>query len=168
LLLASCHDELLNPVPDSLLTTANAYSNAKDLALAVLGVYEALQARLPTDYELIELASDNMYGYSFATAPGMAEVGVLNVSVENPKLNSFWKSTYNGIFLAKTILANIDIPDDYAAGQKEQLAAEAKFMRALFYFDLVRIFGGVPAITSMVTVAEAREIARASDEDRKR
>src|SRR5690606_7665080 len=38
-------------------------------------------------------------------------------------------------------------------------------MRALFYFDLVRIFGGVPAITSMVTVAEAREIARASEEE---
>lgn len=165
LLLASCHDELLNPVPESLLTTANAYSNAKDLDLAVLGVYEALQARLPTDYELMEVASDNMYGYYFATAPGMAEIGVLDVSVENPKLNSFWKSTYNGIFLANTILANIDIPDDYAAGQKEQLAAEAKFMRALFYFDLVRIFGGVPAITSMVTVAEAREIGRASEEE---
>lgn len=165
LLLASCHDELLNPVPESLLTTANAYSNAKDLDLAVLGVYEALQARLPTDYELMEVVSDNMYGYYFATAPGMAEIGVLDVSVENPKLNSFWKSTYNGIFLANTILANIDIPDDYATDQKEQLTAEAKFMRALFYFDLVRIFGGVPAITSIVTVAEAREIGRASEEE---
>src|SRR5690554_4772304 len=90
LLMGSCHDELLNPVPESVLTTANAYSSAKDLDLAVLGVYQSLQSRLPTDYELMEVASDNFYGYYFATAPGMAEIGALDVSVENPKLNSFW------------------------------------------------------------------------------
>ncbi len=162
LLMGSCHDELLNPVPESVLTTANAYSSAKDLDLAVLGVYQSLQSRLPTDYELMEVASDNFYGYYFATAPGMAEIGALDVSVENPKLNSFWKSTYNGIFRANSLLANIEIPTDYAAGQKEQFIGEAKFMRAYFYFDLVRIFGGVPAITSVVTVDEAREIPRAS------
>src|SRR5690606_21843228 len=95
----------------------------------------------------------------------MAEIGVLDVSVENPKLNSFWKETYNGVFRANTVLGNIDIPTDYSPSQKEQLIGETKFMRALFYFDLVRIFGGVPAITNIVTVDEAREIPRASEQE---
>lgn len=165
LLLGSCHDELLNPVPESVLTTANAYESAKDLDLAVLGVYQSLQSRLPTDYELMEVPSDNMYGYYFATAPGMAEIGTLDVSSENPKLNSFWKSSYNGIFRANTVLANIDLPADYSSMQKEQFIGESKFMRALFYFDLVRIFGGVPPITTLVSLSEAREIPRASEQE---
>ena len=162
---SSCHDDLLNPIPESVLTTANAFNSAKDINLAVLGVYNRLQARLPTDYELMEIPSDNMYGYYFATAPGMAEIGVLDVSEENPKLNSFWKDTYNGIFRANTVLAHIDNPDDYAAGQQEQLVGEAKFMRAMFYFDLVRIFGGVPSIATVVSVEESREIPRASEQE---
>lgn len=135
----SCHDDLLNPIPESLLTNVNAFENSNDLDLAVLGIYNRLQSRFPTDYELMEIPSDNMYGYYFATSPGMAEIGLLDVSPENPRLNVFWKDTYNGIFRANTVLANIDVPADYSAELKDKHTGEAKFMRAYFYFDLVRI-----------------------------
>jgi tetratricopeptide (TPR) repeat protein len=161
--LGSCHDELLNPVPESITTTANAFNLAKDVDLAVLGIYNRLQSRIPTDYELMEIPSDNMFGEYFATAPGMSEINTLDVSPENDKLNSFWKITYNGIFRANTVLANIDKPAEYAAGQKEQYIGEAKFLRALFYFDLVRVFGGVPRVTSIVSIDESREIPRATE-----
>lgn len=161
--IGGCHDELLNPVPESITTTANAFNSAKDIDLAILGVYNRLQSRVPSDFELMEIPSDNMYGAYFANSPGMGEIEALDVSPENPKLNSFWKDTYNGIFRANTVLANIDIPDDYAASQKEQFLGEAKFMRALFYFDLVRIFGGVPKVTSIISIDESREIPRATE-----
>lgn len=159
----ACKEELLNPIPESILTTANAFNSAKDLNLAVLGIYSNYQARIQNDYELMEAPSDNMYGYYFALSPGMAEIALLDVSPENPKLNSFWKVTYNGIFRANTVLANIDRPTDYATSKKDQYIGEAKFMRALFYFDLVKIFGGVPAITTVVTEKESRGIKRASE-----
>lgn len=161
----ACHDELLNPVPESTLTTANAFETAADIDLATLGVYQSYQARIPTDYELMETPSDNMYGSYFATAPGMAEIALLDVSSDNPKLNTFWKNSYNGIFRANSVLTNIEKPTDYAEGQKEKLMSEAKFMRALFYFDLVRIFGGVPAVTTIITETEAKELPRASEEE---
>ena len=161
--LGACHDQLLNPVPESVLTTANAFNKASDLNLAVLGIYSAYQSRLPTDYELMEAPSDNLYGYYFAVSPGMAEIALLTVAPENPKLNAFWKASYNGIFRANNVLANIDNPTDYATSEKEQYTAEAKFMRALYYFDLVRIFGGVPAITTVIT--EGEDIPRASEQE---
>ncbi len=163
LFLGSCHDQLLNPIPESVLTTANAFKKASDLNLAVLGVYSLYQSRLPTDYELMETPSDNLYGVYFAVSPGMAEIALLTVAPENPKLNSFWKTTYNGIFRANSVLGNINNPTDYAEGQKEQYIAEAKFMRALMYFDLVRIFGGVPAVTEVIT--EGEDIPRASEQE---
>lgn len=163
--LGACHDELLNPVPESVLTTVNAFNTANDLDLAVLGVYSNYHNRVQTDYELMEMPSDNMYAFYFATAPGIEEITVLEVNPENAKINSFWKNTYNGIFRANSILANVEKPTDYTAGKKDQHIGEAKFMRALMYFDLVRIFGGVPAITSVVTNEEARTIARASEDE---
>lgn len=165
LALGSCHDELLNPVPESVLTTVNAFNTASDLDLAVLGVYASYQDRLPRDYELMEMPSDNMYAFYFATAPGIEEITALSVNPENAKINSFWKGTYNGIFRANSVLANVERPTDYAEGKKDQHIGEAKFLRALMYFDLVRIFGGVPKITSVVTNEQARAIARASEEE---
>ena len=159
----SCHDDLLNPIPESLLTNVNAFENSNDLDLAVLGIYNRLQSRFPTDYELMEIPSDNMYGYYFATSPGMAEIGLLDVSPENPRLNVFWKDTYNGIFRANTVLANIEVPTDYSLELKDKHIGEAKFLRAYFYFDLVRIFGGVPAVTSIIEVNESREVGRSSE-----
>lgn len=163
--LGACHDELLNPVPESVLTTVNAFNTANDLDLAVLGVYSNYHSRVQTDYELMEMPSDNMYAFYFATAPGIEEITVLEVNPENAKINSFWKTTYNGIFRANSVLANVERPTDYTAGKKEQHIGEAKFMRALMYFDLVRIFGGVPKITTVVTNEEARTISRASEDE---
>ena len=165
LALGACHDELLNPVPDSVLTNVNAFNKASDLNLAVLGVYASYQDRIPFDYQLLEMPSDDMYAFYFGSAPGIEEITVLQVSPENPKINDFWKRTYNGIFRANSVLANIEKPTDYTAGQKEQFTGEAKFMRALSYFDLVRVFGGVPAVTKVVTNEEAKVLQRATEDE---
>ena len=164
-LLGSCEKSLLRPVPESVLTTANAYNTAKDMDLAVLGIYNSLQSRVPKDFELMEVPSGNVWVQYFATAPGIDEISTLTVSPQNDKLNSFWKTTYNGIFRANLVLANIDKPTDYATSKKEQLTGEAKFLRAWFYFDLVRIFGGVPAVTTVITANESRNTGRASEQD---
>src|SRR5690606_4913498 len=92
LFLGSCTDKLLHPQPESVLTPSNAYNSAKDVDLAVLGIYNNYQERIPSDYELMEMPSDNAYGYYFALSPGMAEIALLDVAPENPKLNAFWKS----------------------------------------------------------------------------
>lgn len=163
----SCHDDLLNPVPESILTTANAFKTENDIDLAVLGIYNRYQARVSSDFVIMETPSDNEYAYSLASAvfPGMAEIDVLEISPENTLVNDFWKNTYNGIFRANVVLANIDIPTDYSASKKDQLIGEAKFLRSKFYFDLVRIFGGVPEVTSVLSVEEAKEIPRATEQE---
>ncbi len=163
--LTSCENMLLNPVPKSVLTSTNAFSNARDIELGVFGVYSALQARIPTDYVLMEVPSDNMYGEYFATAPGMDAINTLDVTSQNQKINSFWKATYNGIFRANLILSKIDVPSDYAAGKKDMLIGENKFLRAYFYFDLVRIFGGVPKVTEILGITEASNLGRSTEQE---
>lgn len=158
----SCHNDLLNPVPESVLTTSNAFNSSSDIDLGVLGIYNSLQSKVQKDYLLMEMTSDNMYAEYYATEPGLAEVEVLEVSSENNILNNFWKTSYNGIFRANSILANIDNPTDYAAGKKAQYTGEAKFLRGLFYFDLARIFGDVPLVTDILSVTEAEQVTRSA------
>lgn len=162
--MSACEKDLLNPVPKSILTTVNAYNSAKSMNLSVLGTYSSLQARVPSDYELMEVPSGNMWAAYFVT-PGLDEISTLSVSPQNEILDSYWKANYQGIFRANTVLAYIDKPTDYATGEKDQYVGEAEFLRAKFYFDLVRIFGGVPAITKIVTADDSRNIPRASEED---
>ncbi len=160
LLCTGCHKELLEPIPDSVLTTANAFNTAKDINLGVIGIYSSLQSKVQKDYLLMEMTSDNMYAEYYATEPGLVEVEVLEVSSENNILNNFWKVSYNAIFKANSILSNIDRPTNYSVGKKEQYTGEAKFLRALFYFDLARIFGDVPLVTESLSVSDAEQIGR--------
>src|SRR5690606_37250589 len=160
----SCHDQLLEPVPESVLTTANAFVSAKDVDLGVLGIYTGLQAKVQRDYLIMEVPTDNEYVAYFATEPGISEMESLEVSSENNILNNFWKNSYNGIFRANSILVNLDNPTDYAPDQKEQYEGEARFLRALFYFDLVRVFGDVPMVTEPLSVVDAEQVGRTSQD----
>ncbi|GAA4440664.1 RagB/SusD family nutrient uptake outer membrane protein [Ravibacter arvi] len=163
--LTSCEDLLLNPIPESVLTTTNAFSNARDIELGVFGVYSRLQSRVPTDFELMEVPSDNMFGEYFAVSPGMDAINTLDVTPTNQKINSFWQATYNGIFRANLILSKIDVPTDYTGSKKDNYMGELKFLRAYQYFDLVRIFGGVPKVTEVLGITDAQNIGRASEQE---
>lgn len=58
-------------------------------------------------------------------------------------LNDYWRGRYKGINLANQCISNIP-QIDMDEGLKSRYIAEARFLRALIYFDLVRAFGGVP------------------------
>ncbi len=161
----ACDNSVLDLKPESILTEANFYDKANYINGAVLGVYNRYQTRKQRDWTIMEMPSDNVHRTGYFLIGGLDEMNTLAFASQNPLFSSFWIETYNGIFRANAVLANIDRPTDYAAGQKEQLTGEAKFMRALFYFDLVRMFGGVPKITSILNVEESKTVGRSSQEE---
>lgn len=164
-MLSACHDSLLNTVPESVLTEANYYQTANDIDLAVLGIYNRLQSRKPTDYQIMEVPTDNLYLSTNTLIEGTPEMDNLAVTSANPLVATFWEVTYNGIFRANAVLANIDNPSNYGPDEKEQYIGEARFMRALFYFDLVRLFGPVPRVDHLLTVEEAELKPRDPEDD---
>lgn len=161
----SCEDKLLNLTPESVLTPTNFYKTSADINQAVLGVYSSLQTRKPNDYLLMEVPGDNLYMSANTTIAGSNDVDFLTVNADNALTAAFWNTTYNGIFRANAVLLNIDTPTNYTAGQKEQYIGEARFMRALFYFDLLRVFGGVPKVVDKISIPEAAALPRATEEE---
>nr|WP_295931752.1 RagB/SusD family nutrient uptake outer membrane protein [uncultured Dyadobacter sp.] len=163
--MTSCEDKLLNLTPESVLTPTNFYKSANDINQAVLAVYNSLQSRKQTDYLLTEVPADNLYMSSNTTIAGSNDIDFLTVNSDNALTTAFWNTTYNGIFRANAVLLNIDNPTNYAAGVKDQYIGEAKFMRALFYFDLVRVFGGVPKVISQISIPDAASLPKATEEE---
>ena len=65
---------------------------------------------------------------------------------ETAAANSLWKARYEGVSRANSVLTLLERQDDMDEEQKTRIAAEARFLRGHFYFDLKRNFGNIPWI----------------------
>lgn len=159
----SCDVVDLDPI--STLTEANFFKTSEDMDRAVLGIYSRYQSRKPRDWTLFEMPTDHLYMSSYRFIGGLEALNNLDFQPQNDILRNFWQATYNGIFRANSVLINLENPEDYTDNEKSQYEGEARFMRALFYFDLVRVFGGVPLVTTVLSVEETKNVSRASADE---
>ena len=147
----SC-DNYLEEVPKSSISPANFYKTEDDALSSINGAYAALQDN--AYYSRYYVTSSEHAGGNCYTRTGDAgEQGVLLNLIDNGMINSFrynisvWKAIWQAVNRANSVLTHVpDIEMD--ADLKARILAEAKFLRALNYFNLVRRWGGVPIILS--------------------
>ncbi|MEO7984795.1 MAG: RagB/SusD family nutrient uptake outer membrane protein, partial [Bacteroidota bacterium] len=161
--LASSCSKKLDQIPISSATTSTFYAQPSDFIQAANATYNSLRGYPDRLMELSEVRSDNIYPSNNDVgrdhdpinnfAPGIAP----NVYVEEG-----WRADYNGIFKANTLLEQLtkNVNNVGSAVLATRLSAEAKFLRAFFYFDLVKYYGKVPLVDHTVSAAEAITIAR--------
>lgn len=82
-------------------------------------------------------------------------VGQSNESVAN-----FWQYRYKGILRCNVAIERIPTTDMLDTDKKERMIAEAKFLRAFLYLDLVKNFGGVPLVKGFLMPEEVQGIVR--------
>ena len=157
LMISSCKKEFLNQFPETTRVTETVYKTAADFNTAVIGTYSTLKHNglyglsnvTSALLNMGEIISDNCdYGFPRGTSVvNVFELEDFNFSLSNINFSNAWTGHYIGISRANTILnriteANID------AASKTKYEAEAKFLRAYFYFNLVRLFGDVQLVTT--------------------
>ncbi|RCR68652.1 RagB/SusD family nutrient uptake outer membrane protein [Larkinella punicea] len=163
-LMTSC--EVLDQKPESNFTPANFYKNADDAKAAVSAVYDPLNTQnlyAQVMWILQDQATDDAEwgnGRSTANQPK----NDLDKYTFTPATNTFqaiWSTVYSAINRANAVIIRLPaIPMDEAL--KARYMAEAKFMRGFYYFTLVRLFGGVPIMTTETTSLNDLSVARAS------
>jgi len=155
----ACDDILDEKEPLDTRNEAVFYQTESDALEALISVYDVLQLNTVQGYHpyqmLLDIASDDAYagGASRSDAPNIIQIDQFNISPTNGEVYGLYKKYYTGIYRANKLLEEIDGID----GDEEVLArikAEAKFLRAYFYFDLVRFFENVPLVTTPLTSAE--------------
>jgi hypothetical protein len=162
----SCKKQL-DQVPISSTTTATFYKQPSDFIQAVNGAYNSLRGYPDRLLFLSEVRSDNIYPTNDV---GRDPDPINNFSLgiaSNTYVEEAWSADFAGIFRANTVLDQVAKNGSYVGSSAlaTRLTAEARFLRAFYYFDLVRYYGKVPIVDHPVTAIEANAIARSTVTD---
>lgn len=143
----SCQD-LLEEKPSSYYDSDLLFSSIQGAQMALNGVYVTLSD--PSHYGQDEMAmptSDDMYFINGTNADNSRrDICHYGVTTTNQWIETLWKYKYNGINRANHVIDGVQKMDLYKAGNTEciRIEAQARFMRALLAFDIVRYWGDAP------------------------
>lgn len=160
LLFTSCSDDLLDQIPNNKLSTENFIPD-----LALTAVYDGLQQ------EYTGLSWMWQMGYSPLASNrydadqrvhGNIESGV-GLDPSNAGFRRFWEENYKLIFKANFFLDNVQVTDDFDQSEIDNFIAQAKFLRAFAYSQLVIFYGDIPLqLSSKSTVSELKNVVKSS------
>jgi starch-binding outer membrane protein, SusD/RagB family len=148
----SCQ-KFLEENPKSNVTVANYYTTEGDAISAVNSIYAYLNSTSTgstagvyhsTFWVTAGLASDEMQNNQLA-APQYDQLGTFTYTPQNSALEEVWAMHYKTITIANIAINRIPAINMNAA-LKARLLGEAKFLRGLMYFNLVRMFGKIPLL----------------------
>jgi hypothetical protein len=120
----------------------NFFNSQADYEDALIGAYDLLQSSY-LNVLLGEIASDNTVagGESATDVPGIQEVDKMTHTPVNQQLRDIWSWMFAGVNRANYIL---EFKDKTEFPNRNVIIAEATFLRAYYYFELVKWFGDVP------------------------
>ncbi|MDF7812124.1 RagB/SusD family nutrient uptake outer membrane protein [Hymenobacter sp. YC55] len=163
LTLGSCEEDL-NLTPISNGSVPDFYRTAADFEQALNATYNQLRGYPDRILIMSELRSDNIYGVSSQGVRDWDAINNFNPTLAgNPYLADTWASDFGAIFRANTFLDQLALNGAVVGGEalRNQYEAEARFLRAFHYFDLVRMFGKVPVVDKALIPQEILKIPRA-------
>lgn len=163
LLFNSC-DSYLDTTPTDRFTQDNFWNSKEKVEAALVGTYAVLNKGnsfySAANMVYLDALTPNTYQYN-------NDLNIISRGLHDAntgKFNATWNSCYEGIGRANNLLANIE-QVDFDKDLKERIKAEAKFLRALFYFPLWNLYGGAPLITDPANIDSHATLKRNSADE---
>lgn len=145
-------------------TEATFYVDEKGLQGGLVSAYDALQSSAMYGQNfigLMEVRSDNVMDNDQGASGGVRyQIESFAERPDNTIVTESWLGCFRAIFRANIIISKA-AEIQFDATRKNQIVAEARFLRALNYFNATRLWGKLPLITTPQTTAEARLNTRA-------
>ncbi|MDB5222196.1 MAG: RagB/SusD protein [Chitinophagaceae bacterium] len=163
--LGACKKSFIELTPQGQFLTANYYANRDQAFTGLVAVYDVLRKNAGGFENMITMmnaGSDDNYAGGGGATDGAGIQGFSNYTL-NPNIlpRSFWSDHYQGIFRANILLQKLTgVPMD--AGEKARFTAEAKALRAIYYFNLVRMFKNVPLLLEPLSAADIYNVSQAT------
>lgn len=170
IMFSSCSEEFLDVEPMTDVLDNNFYNTIADAEMALIGCYDGYQRTSSNGntsfYVTSEILSDNAFGGTGNTdGRGYQVLDRFNMAEspsDNNLFNGTWSDYYAGIFRCNTLLTRLDgVAFKSDSVTRNRIEGEARFLRALMYFDLARLFEKVP----LITVATTENVAQAEPAD---
>lgn len=161
----SCEDALLSQVNPNSLTDGSFWKTEADFDKAVNALYGSLQLEYVSGSGLtFEMLRSDLAGTEtwYSTQNIFTQ---LKWDSSSPYVENRWSQLYVGIFRANQILHYIENADFLTQEKKEQIIAQARFIRGYDYFFLANTYGGAVIHDKMASSAEEINIPFSSKDD---
>lgn len=169
--ITSCSDSFLNVKPKGQSLESNYYSTPGEAYAGLVAAYSALNTEAANTYcnplGPLNSASDDCY----AGGGGPSDMNQWQAMNDMSQLTpatvpvDMWNVNFVGVKQSNLLLSKIDGVPGLSSSDKARYTAEAKFLRAHYYFYLVNWFGNVPLFTTPQTTDEAYAAKQASPAD---
>ncbi|GAA3951753.1 RagB/SusD family nutrient uptake outer membrane protein [Hymenobacter algoricola] len=160
---SSCSKDFIDLNDPTRLPSADGYTDSLSIVTGVTAAYSSLQDLYGNGsnrglFVFAEIPSDN----SFTVSSGelLNEFNDFTLASSNPRLQSQWLVTYRAIARCNVILSRAG-GVKLTAATRNRYFGEVRFIRALAYFNAVRIWGDIPLVTTEITsIADAYQFGR--------
>ncbi|MBD1433715.1 RagB/SusD family nutrient uptake outer membrane protein [Sphingobacterium sp. DN00404] len=166
-LLAGCGKSFTDLTPISNANTNNFYNSEADFESAITAamntLYSVYAPEGPVSYTG-ELMSDNATLYLIAGAQAdKYAIRDYTIQTANTMVYSFWRTFYSALFNVNTVLDKLQEATQLDVEYKKIAEAEMRFLRGVYYFYMVRMWGGMPLVTKAVSAQESYGILRSTE-----
>ena len=168
---ASCKKSFLELQPNGEFAASNYYTNPAEALAAVVAAYDPLVTEtggIDNTYSdplgALNAGSDDCFagGGSSSDVP---QWQAINTYTMNPLLgpqDQFWAINFTGVNRADVLLQNLPNVPGLGSALLTRYTGEADFLRAHYYFDLVRLFKNVPLILTPLGLTNVYSVPQAS------
>jgi hypothetical protein len=146
-LFVSCNDDFVDIKPEGVVVAEDFYKTEADAMKATNAIYSFLRSwensGFPAQFVYGVTGDDVEKGSNPGDASFINAYDNFSFTTSDDGVNGYWTGQWQAVQRANQVITNVpNINMDTAL--KTRLVAEAKMLRAYFYFNLVRIYGGVP------------------------
>lgn len=162
-LLTGCNKDFLEKNPPQNISSGEFWKNESDVKMGLAGCYTCLRGGYLTwQRSYFDAAVDNAWAQNYGDIRNM-QIGTLDAANAGAA-NSLYQSCYQGIATCNVFLMNFGKAGLSAAVDKKY-EAEARFLRAFYYFELVQRWGGVVIYKDIPATIDGLKIAKSTADE---
>ena len=154
-LMLGCNKSYLEKAPITDYNPDGYYSTTAAAKQGLYGVYDMLQKDGTYNRYLWSVVHGRSDDGSEAAGDSYDRLKDFTDDASTPAHNEGWIMHFQGITRANSLITGLETSTTVPDADKIRIIGETKFLRALYYFNLVNIFGGVPVITKPLSPEEA-------------
>lgn len=163
----SCSEDFVSVDPKGSFLSTSYYKDEQQATAALVGVYDPLRKNTGGFENLVAMlnaGSDDFYAGGGGASDGQ---GIQNFSTHSLTSliipGSFWNDHYQGIYRANVLLSKMS-GVNMSDALKIRFTGESKALRALYYFNLVRMFKNIPLILEPLTTSTMLNVEQSAPE----